>query len=102
MKKITWEFEINGSDHNPYEQFGVKQNPFPQHAEAELNRADLAIQSLGGIPVTGPEDIRKRLRGVFSEAFIESVVQRYKPGVIVHCKVTCQWEEESGRKEKVR
>ena len=89
--KITWKFSINGSDSNPFEEMGLIQNPFPQHGDYQLNGCDLAIQSLGGEPITSESDIRDRLDKHFSEEFIESIVKRYIPGQIVNCEVTCEW-----------
>ena len=93
MPKLEWDFYINGTDTNPYNKWGLEQNPFPQHGKYELQRHDLALQSLGGPPIRRAEDIRTRLRGLFTTQFIESVVARYQPGKIVHCTVTCEWKE---------
>ena len=91
MPKITWKFQINGTDRNPYEElYGLKFNPFPQHGEANLNQADLALQSLAESNMN-PEEIRKRLKGIFTDAAIKTIVDHWKNGEIVNCEFTAEW-----------
>jgi hypothetical protein len=71
--------KINGTDKNPWHKLGMKSNPFPQLAIAEFDKAEMQLNSLDGDRVTGPEDIRERLKG-FSEEFIKLCIDKYKPG----------------------
>jgi hypothetical protein len=67
--KIT--VALNGTDKNPFEQYGVTQNPFPQIAEYEYAPACLRLQKLGGLPIpqnNAEQYIRETLKG-FSEEF---------------------------------
>ena len=91
-KQIVWRFTINGTAHNPFEQWGLKYNPFPQHGTYKLDVPDRALQSLGEANMT-PTTIRQRLGGIFTPEFIASIVQRYEMGAQVHCVVTCTWAE---------
>lgn len=91
MPKYTWDFEINGTESNRYEElYGLKFNPFPQHGKSELVNADLAMQSLAEANMT-PEEIQKRLEPYFNQVFIDGVLKRWKLGEVVRCRVTCQW-----------
>lgn len=91
MPNVTWKFSINGTSENPWRSlYSLRFNPLPQHGEAKLDRADLALQSLSEENMT-PAEIRNRLAGIFTEHFIENVVARYQPNTIVECTVTCTW-----------
>ena len=79
-------FVLNCTDKNPLERWGLRQNPFPQIAKNELDRAMVQLNSLGR-PLRGPEDIAERLEG-WGEEFITECQKRYAPGVFVHCTVT--------------
>jgi len=41
------EVRINGTDKNPFEQMGLKQNPFPQIARADLLPAMMELNRCG-------------------------------------------------------
>jgi len=91
VQQITWQFSINGTAENwAKESWGLHYNPLPQHGKAELDHADLALQSLAEENMT-PDEIRKRLQHHFNREFVESVVAHYKPNELVHCEVTCRW-----------
>jgi hypothetical protein len=77
---------LNGTDKNPFAHLGLKQNPFPQIAEAEYTPGCLAIQKLGGEPIPDVDYIRKVLEG-FSPEFIELCCQRYEKGKLVEFQV---------------
>jgi hypothetical protein len=70
---------LNGTSVNPYHRWGMAQNPFPQHPRAELNAAMMQVNSLDGDPITGPDDIRRRLAG-WDPEFVEGVIERFQPG----------------------
>lgn len=78
---------INGTDTNPFAKWGMTHNPFPQLGAAETDGFESIVARLDGEPVTGPEDIRKRLKGC-APAFIEGCVQRYQPGERVRFELT--------------
>lgn len=78
---------LNCTDTNPWLKMGLKQNPFPQIAKAELVAAMRQLNSLSGEPLTGPIDIRSRLTG-WSEEFVELCINQYRPGEIVKFIVT--------------
>ena len=76
---LTMVVRINGTDTNPWHRFGLTQNPFPQLGKAEYDAGERMLASLDGDPIKDADDIRTRLRG-FDPAFIEGVVQRWRPG----------------------
>lgn len=78
---------LNGTDTNPYARWGLKQNPFPQLGKAEYDRAERAINSLGGEPIKDEADIRQRLRG-FKADFVNLCVRNFKKGATVTFYVT--------------
>jgi hypothetical protein len=41
--------------------------------------AMMQLNSLDGDPITGPDDIRKRLKG-WNPEFVEGCIERFKPG----------------------
>jgi hypothetical protein len=74
---------LNGTDTNPLEQLGVKHNPFPQLGRAEWMAGEAALNSLGGAPLAGPDDIRSRLKGAVSKELIEGLCARFVKGTTV-------------------
>ena len=80
-------FTLNCTVINPFTKWGLKQNPFPQFGKAELNAAMMQLNSLGGEPLMGMEDIATRLKG-WDPEFIEACQDRFTPGTMVHCEVT--------------
>lgn len=79
MTTLTMTVTINGTDSNRWNRLGMTQNPFPQLGKSEYDIGEMQIASLDADPVTGPDDIRQRLRG-FSDEFIEGCISRYTPG----------------------
>ena len=76
---------LNGTAVNPFERYGLKQNPFPQIAKAELDGAMRQLNRLGAEPIPPgnyKEHIREVLAG-WSEEFIEGCIARYMPGQMV-------------------
>ena len=81
-KQLKVTVRLNGTDHNPWHKYGLKQNPFPQIARAEYDRGCQQINSLNGDPIKDADDIRQRLQG-FSKEFIELCVAKFRPGETV-------------------
>ena len=76
---------LNGTKSNPYHQYGVRFNPFPQTGNRALANAEMRLNELGGDPIdpdTYKEYIREKLYD-FSEEFIELCIRNYKPGEYV-------------------
>ena len=84
---VTLTFRINGTRTNPYAIWGMKQNPFPGAPYSELHPLSRRLNSLGGEPVRGADDIRARLEG-FDPEFIKGVIARWRPGVMVEVELT--------------
>ena len=80
---------LNGTDQNPFEKMGLKQNPFGQLNKAETDAAERALNNLGADPI--PHDnaeayIREKLTG-FSPELVDLCVKQFRPGKIVKFKV---------------
>jgi hypothetical protein len=86
-EKVTITFSINGTDRNPFEIWGLKQNPFPMSGIAELSAGEKQLASLGGEPIRSAEDIQRRLSG-FDPSFVARVVGAWRPGYVVRITVT--------------
>lgn len=78
---------INGTDVNPWAQFGLTRNPFPQLGVGELTRGEMQVASLDGDPVTSADDIRTRLAG-FAPEFVRLCVDNWRRGHRVGFTVT--------------
>jgi hypothetical protein len=81
---------LNGTKKNPFAIWGLRQNPFPQIGEHRYDPFDHMINSLGGEPLKGKEDIKQRLRGC-SEEFIELCCMKFKKGEMVEFEV--HWKD---------
>lgn len=95
---MTMTIALNGTDKNPYDPFGLTQNPFPQLAHAELDRAGQQLNKLGGPSI--PHDrydayIRETLTGHVSEELILLCIARFVPGRYVIFSV--KWDEHGTR-----
>jgi hypothetical protein len=82
---MKFKVALNGTETNPWEKFGLTQNPFPQLAKYEYDAACLRLQKLGGPPI--PHDkaeqyIREVLKG-FSKEFIDICCMKFEPGKMV-------------------
>lgn len=90
MSRVEHRFvvRLNGTNENPWHRFGLLCNPFPQIAKAEYMAGEAAIAALDGDPLSGPEDIRNRLRGWVSDELIELCVAQFRPGEHVAFEVT--------------
>lgn len=73
---------LNGTDFNPYSEYGLRQNPFPQIAEAGIAPQLLHLARLGGDPIPDTTFIRNHLKG-WSEEFIEMCCKKFRKGFIV-------------------
>lgn len=90
MPEVTFNFMVNGTDKNPYEKWGFRFNPLPQHGKQELARADLMMQSLAE-PIKSADDIRQRLNGCDKD-FVERIIATfYKPGEMVKVTLKLHW-----------
>jgi hypothetical protein len=87
----TLTVRLNGTDENPFHRFGLSQNPFPQLARYETDRAVQRLQALGGDPIPDVAYIRPWLTGYFSDEFIDGCVARFKKGEMVEFDVS--WED---------
>lgn len=87
---MTLKVKLNGTTSNPYHQYGLRQNPFPQIAKAEYLEAVLRVQSLGAdpIPHNNSEKYIRRILVGFSEEFISLCVRQFIPGEMVSFDVT--------------
>jgi hypothetical protein len=83
---------LNGTDKNPYARWGLKHNPFPQIPKAELGAAMMQLNSLGGEPLQGEDDIRERLKG-WDDEFIDACLYHFKPGEYVRFTVSFPYDE---------
>ena len=91
-RTVRVEVCLNGTDENPYHQYKLSQNPFPQFAVYPYDRACLQLQSLGGDPIPDTDYIRRKLVG-FEEPFIEGICRRFVPGKYVRFYIEFPWED---------
>lgn len=78
---------INGTDVNPWLEFGLTQNPFPQIAKAELMPAMAQLNKLGAEPIKSTAQIREILKN-WSEEFISLCCEKYRSGKTVDFTVS--------------
>jgi hypothetical protein len=86
MARIQFTVRLNGTDTNPFHQFGVTQNPFPQLAKREYDGALRHLGKLGADPIPDPDHIRRHLVG-FSEEFVNLCCARFWKGEMVEFEV---------------
>lgn len=79
---MTFDVVLNGTDTNPYHQWGLKQNPFPQIARYEYASHLLHLAKLGGDPIPDTDYIRKHLEG-WLPAFIDLCCKNFRKGEVV-------------------
>ena len=79
VMRYKFTVRLNGTDKNPWNKYGLTQNPFPQIGKAEFNTGESAVRALDGEPIKGPNDIRERLKG-FTPEFIQLCIDNFKPG----------------------
>jgi hypothetical protein len=102
MTTLSFTVRLIGTDRNPFHRWGLTQNPFPEIPNAEFQAGLMAINSLGGDPITGPDDIRRRLAGRCSAELIELCVARFRPGEHVEFAVTFPYGGDDDRVEGAR
>jgi len=73
---------LNGTTTNPFHQWELSQNPFPQIAKYENSSHLLYLQKLGAEPIPNVEFIREYLKG-WSEEFIRLCCDKFKKGECV-------------------
>lgn len=78
MLRVT----LNGTTMNPFHRLGLRQNPFPQIAKAEVDRLCLHLQVLEGDPIPNIDYIRKHLKG-WSDEFVQICCHKFTPGEMV-------------------
>lgn len=72
---------LNGTDTNPWEKLGLKQNPFPAIPKAEYGIANAFIAELDSKPIERAWDLESRCKGALcSEEFMAMCLARYQPG----------------------
>jgi hypothetical protein len=85
---MRFQVTLNGTERNPFEQFGLTQNPIPSSGSREFDAALLHLQALGGEPIPHQEVgqaeayIRAHLAG-WSKEFVDMCVAAFQPGMIV-------------------
>lgn len=83
--KIT--VKLNGTDNNPYSQWGVTSNPFPQYAKYPYTGAVLHLQKLGSDPIPDVAYIREHLKG-WNPEFVDLCCDRFKKGEMVSFEIS--------------
>ncbi len=84
---MTFTVRLNGLDKNPYANWGLKQNPFPQIADEKYSRHLLHLAALGGEPIPDQEFIRLWLKG-WSDEFVNLCCKKFEKGKMITFDVT--------------
>jgi len=79
---VRFRVRLNGTDVNPFDRYGVSQNPFPQNAKYEYGALCQLLNNLAAEPIRDVEHLRERLKGADSE-FVEGCCQRFRKGEVV-------------------
>ena len=79
--------KLNGTDVNPFERLGVRQNPFPQVAKYELNALCRLLNELAAVPIKDVDDLRRRMKGATPE-FVDGCCARFRKGEVVEFDIT--------------
>jgi hypothetical protein len=85
---MIFTMRLNGTDENPFHKMGLTQNPFPQIAKAEYMPQMHAINELAANPIKDVDDLRARMKDLFTDEFIEGCVARFKKGEYVEFEVS--------------
>jgi hypothetical protein len=91
-RTVQVEVCLNGTNENPYHQYHLSQNPFPQFAVYPYDAACLRLQALGGDPIPNTDYIRQTLAG-FEASFVEGICRRFEPGKYVRFYITFPWDD---------
>lgn len=84
---VIFSFSINGTDANPFERYGLSQNPFSSIGKYEYDRVAIALNSLGGEPIKAKDDFFQRLRPHVIDEMIENISSLWVPGKMVKVKL---------------
>lgn len=88
-KMLSLRVTLNGTDKNPWHEYHLTANPFPQIAKAEYGPALRNLAKLDGDPIPhdqAEEYIRGILKG-WDEKFVDLCVAKFKPGERVQFEV---------------
>jgi hypothetical protein len=86
MARIQFTVRLNGTDTNPFLQFGLSQNPFTQLSDAKYDAALRQLGKLGAEPIPDTDHIRRHLVG-FSEEFVNLCCARFQKGKMIEFEV---------------
>ena len=81
---------LNGGPKNVWHTYGLRCNPFPQIGKFEFATANRMLRELDSDPLTGPEDIRRILKGCDHD-FIELCCSQFKAGERI--QFTISWPD---------
>lgn len=82
MATMRLTVNLNGTDTNPWHQYGLMQNPFPQIADARYEKQIRHLAKLGADPIPDTNYIRKHLEG-WSKEFVDGCCERFRKGEMV-------------------
>jgi hypothetical protein len=88
--KYTLRVALNGTEKNPFHQWGFTHNPFPQIATAQYAPFCMRVQELAGDPIPDIAYIREKLKGWHPD-FVQRCCSEFRKGEYVKFRVT--WEE---------
>ena len=80
--KVPLKVTLNGTTRNPFLEFGMTQNPFPQVAKAELMPAMMQLNKLAAEPIP-MNDYARYIRQVltgWSDEFVDLCICNFVPG----------------------
>ena len=81
-KMVRFTVTLNGTDKNPFEIYGVKQNPFPQVARYEYTALNQLLANLAAEPIRDTDHLRERMKGA-DPKFIDGCCERFRKGEVV-------------------
>lgn len=87
MADIKFTVTLNGTDKNPFAQYGLTQNPFSQHPKYEYAQLNNVLNNLAAEPINDLDDLRRRLRGA-SEEFVNLCCLQFRKGETVKFQVS--------------
>lgn len=78
---------LNGTDVNPFEKLGTSCNPFPAVPIYEFQGSTMALQRMCGPKIESADEIRRTLKGAFTDEFVEYIAGRFRPGELVKFRI---------------
>lgn len=79
---------LNGTGVNPFLEWGLRRNPFPQIGRAEYDHVDRQINELAATPMADAEALRAWLtERRMDPKFIDLCCSLYKPGETVRFRI---------------